>query len=107
MAKKYTIELDSREAVVVRVALRREMERRESVRRPNPAWRDVHDCAQSVLVKLGDRANVTEVAPTPHGLCGNRADHEPHLYKSTSLGVFYCHADQAKRLPYALERKHR
>lgn len=43
----------------------------------------------------------------PHGLCGNRQDHEPHVHDSPSLGTFWCHADQAKRLPFAMERKYR
>ena len=40
----------------------------------------------------------------PVGLCGNRADHAPHLHDSTSLGRMWCEADQAKRLPFAMER---
>jgi hypothetical protein len=39
------------------------------------------------------------------GLCGDRSDHEPHVHDSTSLGRFFCHADQTKRLPYAMERR--
>lgn len=43
---------------------------------------------------------------TPLGLCGNRADHEPHLmdYVPVANGPMWCHADQTKRLPYARER---
>jgi hypothetical protein len=41
----------------------------------------------------------------PTGLCGNREDHDPHMHESTSLGVFWCEADQSKRLPYAMERR--
>lgn len=41
----------------------------------------------------------------PHGLCGNKQDHEPHVYHSGSLGTFWCHADQVKRLPFAAERR--
>lgn len=44
-------------------------------------------------------------AALPRGLCGDRFDHAPHLHDSTSLGRFWCEADQSKRLPYALERK--
>lgn len=39
----------------------------------------------------------------PRGLCGNRADHEPHVHHSETLGTFWCHADQTRRLPYAAE----
>lgn len=41
----------------------------------------------------------------PVGLCGNRADHAPHLHDSTSLGRMWCEADQTKRLPFAMERR--
>lgn len=102
--KKYTIELNAREALVTRVALRREMERREATH-ADAAWKDVYQTAADVLAKLRDPANVTEVEPTPEGLCGNRQDHEPHVHESESLGRFRCHADQTKRLPFALERK--
>lgn len=44
-------------------------------------------------------------AALPRGLCGDRFDHAPHVHDSTSLGRFWCEADQSKRLPYALERK--
>jgi len=37
----------------------------------------------------------------PIGLCGNREDHDPHRHESTSLGVFWCSADQTTRLPFA------
>lgn len=40
----------------------------------------------------------------PKGLCGNKADHEPHEHKSKSLGTFWCHADQTKRMPFAGEK---
>lgn len=39
------------------------------------------------------------------GLCGNKADHIPHIHTSLTLGTFRCHADQSKRLPYAAERR--
>lgn len=107
MARKYTIELDAREALVVRVALRKEMERRKGIPPLDPAWKGVSACAQSVIDKLRDPANVTEVDPIPVGLCGNRQDHEPHFHESTGLGLFYCHADQDKRVPFAMERKDR
>lgn len=109
MPRIYTIELNSREAVVVRVALRREMERQEGVRQPNPAWKDVHTSAADVLAKFQDPANRSEVDDKPKvGLCGNREDHEEHVFTSTVSGNdIYCHADQSKRLPYAMERKER
>lgn len=44
-------------------------------------------------------------AALPRGLCGNRADHAPHLHDSAGLGRFWCDADQSKRLPFAMERK--
>ena len=39
----------------------------------------------------------------PLGLCGNRGDHEPHEHTSSSLGIFWCHADQSKREPHNSE----
>lgn len=41
----------------------------------------------------------------PQGLCGNRAEHEPHRHDSSSLGVFWCTANQMERLPFAAERR--
>jgi hypothetical protein len=39
-------------------------------------------------------------------LCGNREDHDPHVFTSTVSGNrVWCHADQSKRLPYAMERR--
>lgn len=108
MPKKYTIELNSREAVVMRVLLKREMEHQQNAHGGTPpAWKGVYATAKDVLDKIRDPANVTEVEPTPEGLCGNRQDHEPHVHESESLGRFYCHADQTKRLPFAMERKNR
>lgn len=51
--------------------------------------------------------NAGSASVYPHGLCGNRADHDPHVHKSLSLGRFWCTADQSKRLPYALEARQR
>ena len=39
----------------------------------------------------------------PLGLCGNRGDHEPHEHESSTLGAFWCHADQSKREPHNSE----
>jgi hypothetical protein len=45
------------------------------------------------------------LGPLPKGLCGNRDPHEPHVvYGSTVARVFWCHADQSKRLPWAWGR---
>jgi hypothetical protein len=41
----------------------------------------------------------------PQGLCGNRAEHEAHQHDSKSFGLMWCHADQSKRLPYAMEKR--
>lgn len=41
----------------------------------------------------------------PHGLCGNRDDHEPHVHESATLGTFWCTADQTTRLPFAAEAR--
>ena len=41
----------------------------------------------------------------PVGLCGNRADHAPHMHDSASFGRMWCQADQSKRLPFAEESK--
>lgn len=43
--------------------------------------------------------------PIPEGLCGDREDHEPHEHLSDSLGLFHCHADQERRLPYFLDKQ--
>jgi hypothetical protein len=40
----------------------------------------------------------------PQGLCGNREPHEAHEHHSTSLGVFWCTAEESQRLPFAAER---
>lgn len=100
--KKYTITLNARQAVVLRVLLKREM----ASRKLRPPWKGVYATAEEVLQMLQGDANVTEES-LPEGLCGNREDHAPHVHDSTSLGRFFCHADQAKRLPYAMERKGR
>lgn len=39
------------------------------------------------------------------GLCGNRGDHEPHVHESSTLGRFWCHADQTKREPHYSEHR--
>lgn len=41
----------------------------------------------------------------PNGLCGNKDDHAPHLVERAAIGTYWCHADQTKRLPWALERR--
>jgi hypothetical protein len=43
----------------------------------------------------------------PQGLCGQRGDHEPHrvAYAAVADGPMWCHADQTKRLPFALEQR--
>lgn len=41
----------------------------------------------------------------PQGLCGNREDHEAHVHDSKSFGMMWCHADQTKRLPFAMEKR--
>jgi hypothetical protein len=45
------------------------------------------------------------LGPYREGLCGKRDDHLSHLHISTSLGIFWCHADQTQRLPYAAEKR--
>lgn len=47
------------------------------------------------------------LGPYVEGLCGNKTDHEPHLHQSNSLGIFWCHANQTRRLPFALEKRHK
>jgi hypothetical protein len=39
----------------------------------------------------------------PQGLCDNKNNHDPHPHDSSSLGRFWCHADQKKREPYRSE----
>lgn len=41
------------------------------------------------------------------GLCGDKGDHEPHKHLSGSLGMYWCHADQSRRMPWAGERARR
>lgn len=41
----------------------------------------------------------------PNGLCGDRNDYEPHVHDSTSLGTFWCTADQTDRLPWSREKE--
>lgn len=43
----------------------------------------------------------------PRGLCGNRDDHHPHIHHSTTLGTFWCTADQSQREPWRSERRRR
>jgi hypothetical protein len=40
------------------------------------------------------------------GLCGDKADHDPHWVKQAPVAMsgFWCHADQTKRMPYAGEQ---
>lgn len=106
MSSRYNIELNAREALVVRVELRKAMNRREATRNPDVAWKDVYATAADVIAKLENPANCCEVDDRPKtGLCGNREDHVEHVYESDSLGTFWCHADQTKRLPFAMGRK--
>jgi hypothetical protein len=104
MPTEYTIKLNARQALVVRVALRKEM----ASRKLRPPWKGVWATAKEVLELLQDPANRREVeSDYRSGLCGNREDHEPHTHESKGLGRFFCHADQSKRLPFAMERKGR
>jgi len=75
---------------------------------------DGKEIASSGLVYLDSKAECQAfaerwikdmLASLPEGLCGNRENHAPHRHESASLGAFWCHADQAKRLPYVMERK--
>lgn len=64
--------------------------------------------AQEIVLSHADRLESGGgEMPLPEGLCGNKEDHEPHRDRSKSLGLFWCHADQEKRLPYAAERRRR
>lgn len=45
--------------------------------------------------------------PLPLGLCWNREDHEPHEVNSETLGRYWCHADQHRRLPNYLDRENK
>lgn len=66
-----------------------------------PAW-DPAAAEQEYLLRF---AELTEdPAGLPLGLCGTRGDHRPHAHRSTSLGAFWCSADQRARLPWAAER---
>jgi hypothetical protein len=41
----------------------------------------------------------------PDGLCADRSEHPAHLHESSSLGIFWCTADQAAREPWRSERR--
>ncbi len=58
------------------------------------------------LTALGGLADEIDPAggERREGLCGDRGDHEPHWHEST-VGRFWCHADQTRRLPYAAEAR--
>lgn len=45
------------------------------------------------------------LGPYQEGLCGNREDHQAHMHQSSGLGIFWCHADQFRRLPLAAEKR--
>lgn len=46
------------------------------------------------------------VTNLPWGLCGNRADHAPHLVTNSAVApAFFCTARQEDRLPYAAEHR--
>ena len=63
---------------------------------------------RAILTALADAGLLVEPDPVlpSIGLCGNRDDHEPHGWNST-VGRFWCHADQTRRLPYAAEVRRR
>lgn len=41
----------------------------------------------------------------PEGLCADRTEHPAHLHESSSLGRFWCTADQSQREPWRSERR--
>lgn len=41
----------------------------------------------------------------PNGLCGNRAEHTPHLVTEGTLAPFWCTADQSTREPGRSQRR--
>ena len=89
----------------------------EFLRRQFEQMRNHADLMKRVVARvlMADRANDVRACngcgkcsyckQFPRGLCGNRADHAPHLHDSAGLGRFWCDADQSKRLPFAMERK--
>lgn len=60
--------------------------------------------ARAIVLDHAEKLKVEE-PESILGLCGNREEHNPHVHQSASLGVFYCHADQSKRLPFAAEKR--
>lgn len=40
-----------------------------------------------------------------NGLCANKDDHVPHLHRSSTLGRYWCTADQSQREPYRSEQR--
>ena len=46
-----------------------------------------------------------EPSELPQGLCSDRSDHQPHRHHSTSLGRFWCTADQSQRQPFASQAR--
>lgn len=60
---------------------------------------------REALEALEALASVPPGSGMPQGLCGDREEHEPHRHDSSSLGVFWCTANQMERLPFAAERR--
>jgi hypothetical protein len=64
--------------------------------------------AQAAARMLPDKLRLLgemRLVSVPVSLCGNREQHESHMYLSGMLGTFYCDADQSKREPAASERR--
>lgn len=67
-----------------------------------PAW----DPATAELEYLLRFAELTgDPVGLTVGLCGDKADHDPHVVRGSSLGSYWCSADQETRLPWAAERR--
>lgn len=70
-------------------------------------WLRPEAVIEAGYVVMAPAAAAEPAVPVPEGLCGNREDHDPHLveFAPVANGPLWCHADQSRRLPYALERR--
>jgi len=65
----------------------------------------VRECWDTAHRELRAALSGTTSEELPHGLCGNREQHEPHAHHSPGLGPFWCDANEGERLPYAAEQR--
>jgi hypothetical protein len=64
--------------------------------------------ARPIVVRTVDLGATMEDVGTggePDGLCADRSEHRAHLHDSSTLGRFWCTADQSRREPWRSERR--